>query len=97
MTPAIAEPRAVTDALLNMPAHHGKSDTEKTPNPAKDVFKSYMEAGAPPVDSYTYLPGAMATDYERQILKRRAYEDVGDRIMACEDIVELRSKVISSA
>ena len=60
MTPAIAEPRAVTDAHLNMPAHHGKSDTEKTPNPAKDVFKSYMEAGAPPVDSYTYLSGATA-------------------------------------
>ena len=31
----------------------------------------------------------MATDYEREILKSRAYEDVGAHIMACEDIVEV--------
>ena len=56
--PSITKPRAVADALVNMPAHQGNSVTEAAPNLAKDVFRAYMEAGAPPVQTYEYFPGA---------------------------------------
>jgi len=105
VTPAIAAPRAVTDALVNMPSHLGNAVTEAAPALAKEVFRAYMEAGAPPVDQYEYFPGAtaqkrqsardtcrffyaMATDYERETPKDRAYEDVGVRHLVCEDLVE---------
>ena len=58
VTPAIAAPRAVTAALVNMPSHLGNAVTEAAPALAKDVFRAYMEAGAPPVGTYEYFPGA---------------------------------------